>query len=250
VQQVRDALAGLAEVDPCEQSDESIRSALPVLVTAFHQLSAVLCSVLGAFDTRDLAELDACRTARTWLVSFGRMTPNAASVWVKRARLLGDLPALRAAALSGTVSMDHVRKVLDLVERVGLPAVVGFDDLLRRRQSESRAAVLGLGREERAEDPLAFGLIDAGPVVVVFGSLVLRFASVSALITKYLSVSKAFPGPAHVVWLSRVPHALGPQHEIPAVPHPRHGSCRIPDAHRVPWTLPPRCRFGLVHGRH
>ena len=76
VHQVRDALAGLARVDPCEQSDESIRSSLPVLVTAFHQLSAVLCSVLGAFDGRDLAELDACRTARSWLVAFGRMTPT------------------------------------------------------------------------------------------------------------------------------------------------------------------------------
>ena len=101
-----------------------------MLVTAFHQLSAVLCSVLGAFDTRDLAELDACRTARTWLVAFGRMTPHAASAWVKRARLLGGLPAVRAAALAGTVSMDHVRKVLELVERVGLPGVVGFDELL------------------------------------------------------------------------------------------------------------------------
>ena len=58
------------------------------------------------------------------------MTPNAASVWVKRARLLGELPVLRAAALAGTVSMDHVRKVLELVERVGLPAVVGFDEIL------------------------------------------------------------------------------------------------------------------------
>ena len=108
----------------------SVRSSLPALVTAFHQLSAVLCSVLGAFDARDLAELDACRTARTWLVAFGRMTPHAASAWVKRARLLGELPALRAAALAGTVSVDHVRRVLELVERVGLPAVVGFDELL------------------------------------------------------------------------------------------------------------------------
>ena len=58
------------------------------------------------------------------------MTPHAASVWVKRARLLGGLPVLRAAALAGTVSMDHVRRVLELVERVGLPAVVGFDEIL------------------------------------------------------------------------------------------------------------------------
>jgi len=58
------------------------------------------------------------------------MTPNAASAWVKRARLLGELPALRAAALAGTVTIDHLRRVFDLVGRVGLVAVVPFDELL------------------------------------------------------------------------------------------------------------------------
>ena len=58
------------------------------------------------------------------------MTPNAASSWVKRARLLGELPALRSAALAGTVTIDHLRRVFDLVGRVGLVAVVPFDELL------------------------------------------------------------------------------------------------------------------------
>jgi len=39
------------------------------------------------------------------------------------------------------------------------------------------------------------GLIDAGPVVVVFGSLVLTLVSASALMTKYLSVSIGRPEP-------------------------------------------------------
>ena len=39
------------------------------------------------------------------------------------------------------------------------------------------------------------GLMLAGPVVMVLGSLVLRLASVSAETTKYLSVSIALPGP-------------------------------------------------------
>src|SRR5262252_2809371 len=105
-QQLQTALAGLARVDPAGEPDESVRAALPVLVTALHQVSAVPADVVRVFDARDLAELDACRTARTWLVSFGRMTPTAASAWVKRARLLGDLPAVRAGALAGTVSAD------------------------------------------------------------------------------------------------------------------------------------------------
>src|SRR5690349_14295259 len=87
-------------------------------------------SALTQVDPRDLAQLDACRTAKTWLESFGRMTPNAASAWVKRARLLGELPALREAALAGTVTIDHLRRVFDLVGRVGLAAVVPFDQLL------------------------------------------------------------------------------------------------------------------------
>src|SRR5512138_1236494 len=121
LRQLQDALSGLTQVDPRDQSDESVRSALPALLTAMHQLAAVVSGVVGAFDSRDLAELDACRTAKTWLESFGRMTPNAASAWVKRAWLLGELPALRSAALAGAVTADHVRRVQDLVHRVGLP---------------------------------------------------------------------------------------------------------------------------------
>src|SRR5882724_91033 len=39
------------------------------------------------------------------------------------------------------------------------------------------------------------GLTLAGPVVVTFGSFVLRLTSASALITKYLSVSIGLPAP-------------------------------------------------------
>src|SRR5690349_21191366 len=130
LRQLQDALAGLTQVDPRDQCDESVRSALPALLTAFHQLAAVVSGVVGAFDARDLSELDACRTAKTWLESFGRMTPHAASAWVKRSRLLGELPALRSAALTGKVTADHVRRVQDLVGRIGLAAVVPFDELL------------------------------------------------------------------------------------------------------------------------
>jgi hypothetical protein len=130
LRQLRDVLSGLTQVDPSSSSDVSLRSALPALLTAFHQLAAVVSGVIGAFDARDLSQLDACRTAKTWLESFGRMTPNAASAWVKRSRLLGSLPALRSAALAGTVTIDHLRQVFDLVGRVGLTAVIPFDELL------------------------------------------------------------------------------------------------------------------------
>ena len=140
LQQLQDALLALTQVDPRDQSDESVRSALPALLTAFHQLAAVVSGVVGAFDARDLAQLDACRTAKTWLESFGRMTPNAASAWVKRARLLGELPALRAAALAGTVSADHLRRVFDLIGRGNGRSEVGQQFIEGNHGSQSNSA--------------------------------------------------------------------------------------------------------------
>src|SRR5689334_23985449 len=158
LQQLRDALAGLTQVDPRDVPDESVRSALPALLTAFHQLAAVVSGVVGAFDARDLAQLDACRTAKTWLESFGRMTPNAASSWVKRARLLGELPALRSASLAGTVTIDHLRRVFDLVGRVGLVAVVPFDELLA-----DLAATVAPADVQKACDYIAAHIDPDGP---------------------------------------------------------------------------------------
>jgi Domain of unknown function (DUF222) len=158
VRQLQDALSGLTQVDPSSSSDESLRSALPTLLTAFHQLAAVVSGVIGAFDARDLSQLDACRTAKTWLESFGRMTPNAASAWVKRARLLGSLPALRAATLAGTVTADHLRRVFDLIGRVGLVAVVPFDELLA-----NLAATVAPADVQKACDYIAAHIDPDGP---------------------------------------------------------------------------------------
>jgi Domain of unknown function (DUF222) len=158
VRQLQDALSRLTQVDPADQSDESVRAALPALLTAFHQLAAVVSGVVGAFDSRDLSQLDACRTAKTWLESFGRMTPNAASAWVKRSRLLGSLPALRAAALAGTVTVDHLRRVFDLVGRVGLVAVSPFDELLA-----NLAATVAPADVQKACDYIAAHVDPDGP---------------------------------------------------------------------------------------
>ena len=88
VRQLQTALAGLVQLDPADQSDQGVRAALPVLLTAFHQLGAVLTDVVGVFDARDLAEADACRSAGTWLVAFDRTTGSARPC----------TPATRAAA--------------------------------------------------------------------------------------------------------------------------------------------------------
>jgi hypothetical protein len=123
-------LAELAAADPVSWSDEQVRSDLPVLLSAVNQLNAVLAGVLGTFDVRDLSEADACRTTRTWLTAFGRMSQGAASGWLSRARLMRELPALAAAAGRGDVSAEHLRKVGDLVEKIGVAAVRDYDKIL------------------------------------------------------------------------------------------------------------------------
>src|SRR5499426_4150576 len=179
LQQLQTALAGLTQVDPSAQSDQSLPSALPALLTAFHQLAAVVCGVVGAFDARDLSQVDACRTVKTWLVSFARMTPNAASAWVKRARLLGSLPALRSAALSGGVTPEHLRWVLDLVQRIGPTAVVPFDEILA-----TLAATLAPADLKVACERIAAHLDPDGPDPDpngAFGRRELRLARVGAM---------------------------------------------------------------------
>jgi hypothetical protein len=85
---------------------------------------------VGSFDVRDLADLDACKTTRTWLIGFGRMSQGAASGWLKRGRLLRQLPRLAAAAGQGRVSAEQIELVGALSDRVGVEQVVPFDGIL------------------------------------------------------------------------------------------------------------------------
>lgn len=133
-------LDGLAAVDPVDASDEHVRAALPRLLAAFNQLTAVISTVVGTFDARGLSEADALRTSRTWLSAFGRMSQGAASAWLARGRLLRELPALAAAAGRGQVSAEHLRKVADLVDRLGVSAVRDFDAILAQLASVASPA--------------------------------------------------------------------------------------------------------------
>ena len=72
LRQLQDALSELALVDHRDQSDESVRSALPALLTAFHQLAAVVSGVVGAFDARICpSSTRAARPRRGWSRSGG-----------------------------------------------------------------------------------------------------------------------------------------------------------------------------------
>jgi len=127
---LRGALTELAGRDVPALADEEVRSALPELLAAVNQVGAVTAAIVGSFDVRDLSDLDACKTARTWLIAFGRLSQGAASGWLKRGRLLRQLPRLAAAAGQGLVSIEQVELVGALADRVGVEAVVPFDAIL------------------------------------------------------------------------------------------------------------------------
>jgi hypothetical protein len=79
-------LAELAAGDVVSWSDEQVRTAVPALLSAVNQLNAVVAGVVGSFDVRSLSEVDGCRTTRTWLTAFGRMSQGAASPPTRPAR--------------------------------------------------------------------------------------------------------------------------------------------------------------------
>jgi hypothetical protein len=131
-------LDDLAAQDPVASCDERCRADLVSLLQAHNQLSAIIAGVVGTFDARGLSETDAVRATRTWLVAFGRMSQGAASGWLSRSRLLRELPVLAAAGRDGRVSAEHVAKVADLANKVGVAAIREFDPILTDLASASQ----------------------------------------------------------------------------------------------------------------
>ncbi len=134
------ATQSLSAEDVTSWSDAQVRDGLLALLAEVNRLSAVVSTVAASFDTRSLAELDGFRTARSWLIGYGRMTQGAAGGWLSRGRLMAQLPALAAAAHAGEVSAEQMRPVGALVDHVGIGAVAPFDQILADLAAESRPA--------------------------------------------------------------------------------------------------------------
>src|SRR5262245_31907787 len=111
---LQQALADLSETDSRTMTDQRVRDELKVLVRAFNQMAAVVARRLEWFDTRALSSTDDLRTTRTWLQVHGRMSQGSATGWLKRARLLRQMPALSAAAARGDATADHLAPVVSL----------------------------------------------------------------------------------------------------------------------------------------
>ena len=158
VDELGDVLARLAATDVVGLADDEVHAVVPRLLAAVNQVGALTAGLVGSFDVRGLSELDACRTTRTWLIAFGRLSQGAAGGWLAQARLLRQFPALAAKARAGSVSAEQVRLVVALADRVGVEKVVAFDAILA-----DLAASAGPAELARACDRLVAHLDPDGP---------------------------------------------------------------------------------------
>ena len=97
VERLHADLDDLLAVDVVGLPDQTVRDELLDLLAAENRLHAAITARVASFDSRDLADGDACRTTAVWLGVFGRRSERACSGLLKRARLLRRMPALADA---------------------------------------------------------------------------------------------------------------------------------------------------------
>jgi hypothetical protein len=144
VERLRADLYELVAVDVVGMPDATLRSELVELLAAANQLNAAIASRIASFDTRNLADDDACRTTAVWLRCYGRVSDGAASRMVKQARLLRELPAVAQAAGRGEVTAEHVDRIGRLAKQVGVAAVAPADQILAEAAAKVTVADLGM----------------------------------------------------------------------------------------------------------
>jgi hypothetical protein len=124
------ALEALAEDELVDLSEGQTRDRLLVLLNALRLLRAEVVRQVDAFDARGLSVDDGCRSTRSWLRSFGRLSETTAGELVRGARVLRDLPGLAKASAEGVLSDEHLRHVTRLVRRLGTGPVLRAEPLL------------------------------------------------------------------------------------------------------------------------
>jgi hypothetical protein len=152
------ALDSLDQQDLASLSDPALRQQLLALLAAGHRLHAQVARHVQAFDDRELAKADGCRSAKAWLRAFGRLSAHAASSLVNTARLLFELPHLAAAAASGTVGDEQLTRIVRLAERVGVDNVREVEPILTQA-----AATLDPADLQTVCDRVRVHLGDDGP---------------------------------------------------------------------------------------
>ncbi len=143
VAQVEAGLAVLTAADVPGLPDSQLRSELLALLTCLNQLNGALMDRIAAFDARELSHVDGQRASSTWLVDFGSMSKGAALRWLTHARALRRLPALAAGMRQGTVSVEQLAKIAELVRHVGVEKVRAYDEILAELCAATGPAEVG-----------------------------------------------------------------------------------------------------------
>src|SRR5690606_5936376 len=142
-EQLHRLLAQLAGLDVAGLADDDVRVLVPRLLAAVNRLAAVTATAVGSFEERQPCERDGLRSTRSWLMAFRRRSEEAASGWLKRARLQRELPEVAAAAAAGTVSGEQLRAVGKLAEAVGFAEIIRFDGVLAELAAAAGPAEVG-----------------------------------------------------------------------------------------------------------
>lgn len=127
---VREGLAELQAADVDAWSDEEVAETVVALEAAQQATVAQQTRVLGVFDARAGYRRDACVSTASWLRWRTRLGYGPIQRRVHRMRLLGRMPALRAAFTAGAVSVEHVDAVARRATGWRADRLVDADDIL------------------------------------------------------------------------------------------------------------------------
>jgi hypothetical protein len=126
---VRD-LDTLAGEDVGALSSMELRDELLAPLGAVDRLGGQVTRRVDVFDARCLSAADGCRSTRSWLRGFGRLSEFSAGEQVRGAQVLRELPALAGASAGGGLSGEHLRHVSRLARRVGVGVVARAEPVL------------------------------------------------------------------------------------------------------------------------
>ncbi len=130
----------LCSIDVTGIPDGQVREEVLSLVASLNRVTAALTERVGSFDVRRLSENDAVRTSRHWLQLYGHLSQGAATGMLARARVLRRLPAVAAAFRAGRISAEHVAKIAELAEHVGVERLRDFDEILAELAAQAGPA--------------------------------------------------------------------------------------------------------------
>jgi hypothetical protein len=136
------SIDGLAAVDVEGMPAAALGAHIRALMTARDRLDGQIGRALQVFDARGYCQSDGAPSTASWLRGRSRITSGEASLRVKTARGLRELPATAQALEDGAITLAHARAI----------AMLAHDtDLATTRQIEIRLIELA-----RLVDPVRF----------------------------------------------------------------------------------------------